>query len=299
MDITLSGGTHTVDGLKSGEPVFNGYELGGSPGVPNTVRNTYIIQPIAANLSAFASGVNTVDATNTVPLSLVTPVNAKNYWTVINGVNVIKLDVPRSINLKFNGTTPAGNATFYGYDYGGYPLTEQRALVAGGTSNSSTYSCFAYLRAIQLDNPATNVSVGFFNLFGLPYYIFDQGAVLNSYFGGLTINPGTANITWVVGNTTSQYAATTKEYSGTITSGDCRGRVLIFPGFAAQPNGSNYLIVNQYVFGALSPNLIANQANILQLPPLVAVNPGEANSSIFANPFRARFGITPYSQPLP
>jgi hypothetical protein len=286
-------GTHTSDGFRSGSilsgtnvistssieanGVINtpcGYEIGGANGVMSTPRYTYTIKPLPASSSALfaiaaipASGYLSLVAN----LTYVTPIRDAT------GTTLYKLDVPRNIAFNFSAA-PVVTITIWGYDYGGYPITEQ--ITTGIATSYFTVNAFMSVRAIFFSagtGPIT-VSVGTGNGFGLPYYIFDTGCV-DAYFAGAQISNAVPN-TIIVGNSS--------DFPALITTTDARGLINV------TPNGLQFLTVNMFVFGAQSSAQIAYQANYFGLVPVS----GSPLTSVFANPFRARYGITPYSMPL-
>jgi hypothetical protein len=292
-------GTHSADGFRSGniatesqmmlggvitsnvEP--NSYDHGAN-GVINSTRYTYIIRPRAEVFNVLTAGTPSLASAGYLPLS---PTAGYGTYVTLNGVQVIRLDVPRCVVFAFSAPIPAlGEITItvFGYDYGGYPIVEQINAIVGSNTFSSL-NAFAYIRAAYFSagTGALTVTMGVRNIFGIPFYFYDAGC-LNVYYGGLPVT--TATNAMVPGNTT---------YPATNSTGDARGTVY------AIANNSNYLMVNMFVFGAQANEAIYNQANSLQLAPMIAnpiVGGSPATISLFSNPFTARYGITPYSQPL-
>lgn len=190
--------THLGGPLRIGASTGKG-NAKGLLGIPTTPILAYKITPttivttaVAAAQAVGAAGNLTLDGT-----------------LVSNGV--VTFDVPRVASIVSSTTDTTQTATFYGTDTYGVALTSQVTL--NGATPAYTTKAFKTITRVAISALcAGNISSGNGDVFGLPYYCADKGALVSTSFGGLQIITGT-----FVAGVTSAASATTGDVRGTYT----------------------------------------------------------------------------------
>lgn len=156
------------------------------------------------------------------------------------GETVIQLDVPRNVTLTSAGNISAVNFTITGRDIYGQLMTVTRA--GPNATTVATTKAFRQIISVAVSAAVgTNTSVGFGDVFGLPYRITDAGYIVKAGWAGVLAQDAG---TFVAADTTSPATASTGDVRGTYDpSSDSNGkRRLVFtyviPGIGSGPSAT-------------------------------------------------------------
>lgn len=198
---------------------------------------SYDIVPVTLQTAGIAALQTTAGAANLVLTAGTGATQVVNSF----GETVIQLDVPRNVTLTSAGNISAVNFTITGRDIYGQLMTVTR--VGPNANTVATLKAFRQIISVAASAAVgTNTSVGFGDVFGLPYRCTDAGYIVKSGWAGtLAQDAGT----FVAADTTSPATASTGDVRGTyLPSSAANGtRRLVFtyvlPGIASGPSATD------------------------------------------------------------
>lgn len=205
------------------------------PGAPVTfVYKASLGSPVAADTNALIAAATSTELPNAATKTYTTanagtsPVDDAGLPTaasvkMLDGqtYSVFPLDVPRNLTLAatHGSSLVAMTVTVTGFDAWGAKLVETLSISATGTSKTAAgKKAFRWIYSIAITsagNATTNtLSVGFGNVFGLPYRLGETADVLRVVFGGATDPDAT-----LVAGVSATATATTGDVRGTVSPG--------------------------------------------------------------------------------
>jgi len=163
------------------DPLLNGISANGQ-GLPISPYNTYFVTPAASvtdniALAQAVAGPLTLQLTAGAGATLITD-PASPY------VGCLKLDCPRALQFTNSATTPVvANVTIDGYcGFSSYTRRTQEQIntsaVAATTVN--TNKTYMYIKSITVSGSVGgNLSVGTADILGLPFFVANNGTIVN------------------------------------------------------------------------------------------------------------------------
>lgn len=227
MTTTLpSQGTHFSDGVRTGPILGSQYAAGNNVLSPPTMTSSPIDTQPDGIFNTPTSLLDIIPATvNTAGVAAAQALVAAGYLTLastnINGrillssyagiSSVLQLGNARNITVRSTDNDSGVNFTVFGWDEYGMPLAEQIAGPNNGTTQGK--KAFKYIRAVygSAATVGANLSIGWGDIFGIPYYIPNANAVFTQKYNG-ALDAGTT----VVG-IRAVATATTGDVRGTYT----------------------------------------------------------------------------------
>ena len=152
---TVNGGTVSANGLSAAT---------GATGIFGTPITSYFINPVTNDVAGISAAATAAGA------GYVTLVGAVTIPPLNTTTGVI-LDCERNVTVSGAANSTTVNATIYGLDMYGVPVGETFATTAG-TNTTSSAKTYKVVTGVYFSAGTTaNVSVGWGNAFGLPYYL--------------------------------------------------------------------------------------------------------------------------------
>lgn len=243
-------GTHFSDGVRVGPILGSAFTTSASPLYPSAMSaspvdsvapGTYITPDflldfipailltngICTTQTPAGAGYLTLVQTASIGISLVTSFDAS---TATSGANtaaqIIVLNQARNVTVTSASNVSAVNFAIFGWDQYGQAMTEEIA----GPNNATTQGkkAFKYISGVKVSGaPGHAVTVGYGDIFGLPYYISNANYVFTQKAAG-ALDAGTIAIGIPA--------------VATATTGDVRGTYAP----ASASNSVNRLTLNSY-----------------------------------------------------
>lgn len=156
------------------------------------------------------------------------------------GETVVELDVPRNITFTSTADFSATTMTVRGYDVYGQPMTQTRA----GPNNNTVGTLKAFKQILSISSSTalgTNTSIGFGDVFGLPFRVTDAGYLARvGWAGALAEDAGTFVAAVTTDPSTAALGDVRGTYAPSSASNGARRLVLgiLLPAIASGPNAT-------------------------------------------------------------